>query len=407
MPNDHQVEFNFLDVSSGNAPRGDVNVVFFRPQTPKKIGDNFVVADSAFLPFKNEAFAVAFSAFTIEQVAEPFLMLKEMCRVAKKKTIVRYFHKWSSGPRDPNSKYRFNESWFQEVAATLGLGSIQFANSIDYPMSGRLIKFFPKNIQMTKPWRMLRGFERWLQRLFVAPLEMEAWIKKSNRQLDFDKVKFVVVYNRPEVFKKAFASSPFVSSDKVIAYQNENHEPLPKFYNKTVLEHLSEEVWFVFCHQDYILLEDLELRLKDKDTESIYGPIGVRLGVDSFLGQIIQTNNQPIGIRLFKDEVVQTLDAQCLIAHASIFRQGLWFDEKLAFHFYDADFCMTAYKKGFDVYATQISCQHKSRTLKGDIKSSEYLASLAFFSEKWKNFLPVKTATTIVESKADGKFSNQ
>ena len=139
--------------------------------------------------------------------------------------------------------------------------------------------------------------------------------------------------------------------------------------------------------------------MKEKDTEAVYGPIGGRLAEEHFLGKIIQTNNEPIGTPLIKDTVVQTLDAQCLIAHSSVFRQGVWFDERFCFHFYDADLCMQAYTKGFDVLATQINCQHKSRTLKGDLNSPEYLASLPDFKEKWKSFLPIKTSTTIVYGK--------
>jgi hypothetical protein len=316
---------------------------------------------------------------------------------------VRYFYKWGSGARAPHNIHRFDEKWFQTAAATLRFESVQFANSIDNPISGRLRKIFPKKIQQTSAWRHLRHFERWLRRIRRVPLEMEAWIKKSGRRFDSAEMKFIVVYNISEAFQKYFSSSPFVSPDKVIAYQNVNNEPLPKFYNKTVRNHLSEETWFIFCHQDFILREDLTSRLKEKDTEAVYGPIGERLAEEHFLGQIIQTNNEPIGTPLIKDTVVQTLDAQCLIAHASVFRQGVWFDERFLFHFYDADFCMQAYIKGFDVLATQINCQHKSRTLTGDLNSPDYHESLADFKEKWKRFLPIKTSTKIVDAKADGE----
>jgi len=394
MPNDYPLEFNMLEVGSGKLPRGNVNVVFSRKQASEKIYDNFIVADSTFLPFINESFNVTFSAFAIEKAANPIFMLQEMCRVAKKRAVFR-FHK-----SENNSKHQkpgFTEDWFQKQVSILGFDSVQFANSIDYPVTGKLLRQFPKRIQKIKSWGVLRRFERWLRRIFGVQVEIEVWVKKSSRHLLSDEVRFVVVYNNSEVLKNAFASSPYVSPEKTYAYNNVINEPLPKFYNKTVQEHLNEDVWFVFCHQDFVLLEDLSLRLKDKDTESVYGPIGVRFSVDHFLGQIIQTNNQPIGTPILKDEVVQALDAQCLIAHASVFRQGLWFDEKFAFHFYEADFCMKAYSLGFDVYVTQISCQHKSRTLAGDLKSPEYLASLALFREKWKSFLPVRTATVMVE----------
>src|SRR5208283_1220207 len=397
MRDEHPVEFNVLDVGSGNQPRGDVNVdLLHGSSSQKKRANNFVIADAEFLPFKDEAFDVAFSAFTIEQVKDPFLLLKEMCRVAKRKTIVRYAYNLGSGARAHNHIQLFDEKWFQNAATTLGFESVQFTNSGDYPMSVKVLKIFPKKIQRIRVWGILRRFERWSRKIRKVQVEMEVWIKKGRGRFDSAEAKFVVVYNISEAFTKYFSSSPFVSPNRVIAYHNVKNEPLPKFYNETVRRHLSEETWFIFCHQDFVLREDLALRLKEKDTEAVYGPIGLRLAVDPFLGQIVQANNKPLGTPLIKDAVVQTLDGQCLIAHASVFRQGLWFDERFPFHFYDADFCMNAYIRSFDVLATQINCQHKSRTLTGDVNSPDYLASLADFKEKGKRFLPIKTSTTTV-----------
>lgn len=91
---------------------------------------------------------------------------------------------------------------------------------------------------------------------------------------------------------------------------------------------------------------------------------------------------------------MQTLDEMCLIAHSEVFRQGLSFDERFRFHFYGADLCMQAYILGFDVMAMQLKCQHKSKTIHGDVTSKDYLTALEMFSEKWKRFSPVRTTTT-------------
>ena len=396
MTNEGLLEFNMLDIGSGNIPRGNVNIDLCRDGKYSKEIDNFIMADAMHLPFRNEVFNVVFSAYTIEQVKKPFLMLKEMCRVAQRKVIVRYPHRWSGKAKAPFHINYFDERWFQKAAAFLGFESIQFSNSIDRPISRRIGKIFPKNLQNTHLWRRLLHFERFLQRFFKIPLEGEAWIKKMENHLDSAEIKFVVVYNSPEIFKRCFASSTYVSSQKIIDHLNVDNEPLAKFYNETVQRYLSEETWFIFCHQDFILREDLTMRLKLKDSDSIYGPIGVQLTSSKFLGQIIQTTNEPVGVPLDKDAFVQTLDGQCLIAHASVFRQGLRFDERFRFHFYDADFCMQAYIMGFDVLAMQISCQHKSKTQSGEVDSTEYLTSLADFKEKWNHFLPIKTSTTIV-----------
>jgi hypothetical protein len=397
MPNESPLEFNMLEVGPEVQPRGDVSIGFSTTHLSMKITNSFVVADSENLPFRDEAFDIAFSA-TLEHFKQPSLVLKEMCRIAKRKVIVRYIHKRASGARAPGHINFFDASWFHKAALNLGLGSVQLTNSLDYPISGRLGKRLPRGFQKSLLWRLLCHFERWyLRRMLWLPLEMEAWIEKKPKQFDSDALKFVVVYTIPEIFQKCFSSSPFVSPDDTIAYYNEKNEPLPKFYNATVRKHFTEDVWFVFCHQDFIIKEDLKKRLKTKDTQSIYGPIGVRLKENMLLGQIVQANDQFTGVHLDKDLHVQTLDAQCLMAHVSVFRQGLWFDERFPFHFYDADFCMRAYTMGFDVLAMQMKCQHKSKTLTGDVESAGYLASLADFRKKWKRLLPVKTTTTIVE----------
>ena len=180
MLNKYIVEFNMLDVGCGNKPKGDVNIDVSRSLlSAKKRANNFVVADAAFLPFKNEAFDVAFSAFTIEHVKDPFLALKEMCRVAKRKAIVRYFCKWGNGTSATNYTHFFDEKWLQNAASTLGFETMQFANMPDYPISERVLKFFPKNIQKISAWRVMRLFERRYRRIRKAPVETEAWIKKS------------------------------------------------------------------------------------------------------------------------------------------------------------------------------------------------------------------------------------
>ena len=302
MHSESSIEFNMLNVGCGNAPRGDVNVDPSRSQMSlDKKSNNFVVANAAFLPFRDEAFDVAFSAFSVEGVKEPFPVLKEMCRVAKRKAIVRYFFTQGKGEEAPNHSHRFDETWLQNAASTLGFEIIQFTNSPDYPFSGRLLKKFPKRLQKIPTWGILRRFEKWYRKTRKVPIEMEAWIKKNDPDLTPPKRKFVVVYNIPEVFRDSFSSSPFVSPDKVIAYHNVDNESLSKFYNEAVRKHLAEDTWFIFCHQDFILREDLQSRLREKNTEAVYGPIGVRFAADHFLGQIIQANNQPLGDKLVKD----------------------------------------------------------------------------------------------------------
>ena len=138
-------------------------------------------------------------------------------------------------------------------------------------------------------------------------------------------------------------------------------------------------------------------RFKGKEAEAVYGPVGTLLSAPRFFGKIVQTNGTTIGFKLKEDAIVQTLDAMCLMAHSTVFKQGLYFDEKFRFHLYAADLCMQAYRLGFDILAMQLDCQHKSKTLWGDVYSPEYLSSLELFREKWKQFLPIRATTGLIE----------
>jgi SAM-dependent methyltransferase len=404
------VSFGMLDVGCGTKPKGDVNIDFFRegfnPQTGDQIRGgfmsareipNFVLADAEHLPFKDESFEVAFSSHTMEHVRNPLLMLREMCRVAKRRAIVRVPHRRGSGARMPHHINYLDEQWFKEASEFLGYKGRQLVTYYDYPISSKISKIVPRELQTTLPWKGLQHFERTrLNMRTKIPFEIEARINKESPRVDSGNVRFVVVYNIPEIFERCFASSPYVSGKIVSAFYNENNEPLPTFFNKTVQEHLQENIWFVFCHQDFILKEDLTARLRGKDVEALYGPIGLTFADPRLLGMIIQANGAPIGMQLKEDTLMQTLDEMCLVAHSTVFRQGLAFDEKLGFHFYGADLCMQAYRLGFDVFAMQLNCRHQNRTLTGDLSSSEYHTSLRLFREKWKQFLPIRTTTKLV-----------
>ena len=167
------IDFKMLDVGCGTKPKGDVNIDFFRrgfnPQTgdqiqgefmsPQKI-KNFIVSDAMHLPFKNESFEVVFSSHTIEHVQNPFLMLREMCRVAKRKAIIRCPHRRGSGAKMPHHFNYFDENWFKKTSDILGFRSNQFITAYDYPISSKLDKVCPNRLQRTLPWRALRRFER-------------------------------------------------------------------------------------------------------------------------------------------------------------------------------------------------------------------------------------------------------
>ena len=410
MKPEEDVKFNMLDVGCGTQPKGDVNVDFFgdgfNPQTGDQIKGffmtsrnikNFVMADAVHLPFRDGSFNVAFSSHTIEHIPDPLLMLREMCRVAQRKVIVRCPHRKGSDAVKPYHINHFDEKWFKKASEVLGFKSKQFVISYENPLTPRLNKISPYTLQKSLIWSGLEHFERLkFMKKRKIPSEIEVWIRKKENLTNSEKTRFVVVYDRPQVFADCFGSSSYFSKDAVTAFHNVNGEPLPKFYNKVVQKYLDQDTWLVFCHQDFRLNEDLQSRLKGKEVQAVYGPIGSRPSEDHPLGMIIQTDGTLIGRNLESDTPVFTLDEMCLILHSEAFKQGLSFDERFRFHFYGADLCMQAYVIGLDVMALQLNCQHKSRTLHGDITSPEYLSSLKLFKQKWKQFLPIRTTTKII-----------
>lgn len=86
-----------LNIGCGANATGDVNLDLYVEDTENhrnsaeflklnvRAIQNFVRGDAQYLPFKDNAFEVVFSAQVIEHVKNPFLMLREMARVAKKK----------------------------------------------------------------------------------------------------------------------------------------------------------------------------------------------------------------------------------------------------------------------------------------------------------------------------------
>jgi len=376
--------------------------------TPKKI-QNFILADAERLPFKDDCFDVVFSSHVIEHVPNPFLMLREMCRVAERKVIVRCPHRKGSGAVMPYHINFLDEEWFERATCKLGLKAKPFTVTYDYYVSERFRKICSQGfffaLQKTLLWRGFRHVERSMIRrgIYRTPLGIEVWIRKKPHISMCEKIRFVVVYNNPTIFNDCFASSSHNSQGIVTAVYNLKNEALPTVYNRVVKEHANEDVWFVFCHQDFIINEDLRIALKCKKIEAVYGPCGIRLAENKLYGMVknklygTQTDGAFVGCELAEDTPVQTLDEACLIAHSDVFRQGLSFDERFRFHFFGADLCMQAYTLGLDVLATQMKCEHRLKRITGDITSQEYLSTLKNFREKWKHHLPVKTTSRFVE----------
>ena len=184
-----------LDVGCGNSPRGDVNVDVFRGGLNPQLGDqiegefmflskikNFIVADATHLPFRDGSFATVFSSHTIEHVQNPLLMLREMCRVANEKTVVRCPHRKGSGAIRTYHVNYLDEDWFKKACRGLDVKCKSSVISYDLPFTLGFKKLFGKLFLTFEKSLFLRGWKfferRTLMKVFSIPYELEVYITR-------------------------------------------------------------------------------------------------------------------------------------------------------------------------------------------------------------------------------------
>ena len=121
-----------LDIACGDLPQGSVNIDFLPHSDNKQrhegdihleLTPNFIIADAQHLPFRDNTFELVYSSHAIEHVDDPFLMLKEMCRVSKHRVEVicphRYGHR-AKGYDKGVHKSLFTARWFEMAFQKLG-----------------------------------------------------------------------------------------------------------------------------------------------------------------------------------------------------------------------------------------------------------------------------------------------
>jgi len=107
-----------LDVGAGHLPRGTVNLDLYPEQSlhrqwgktkipmQKHSIPNFIRADAQHLPFKNSSFTEVYSSNTLEHVSDPWLMIREMIRVAKREVTLIIPHRFGRGSKDkPHTQF--------------------------------------------------------------------------------------------------------------------------------------------------------------------------------------------------------------------------------------------------------------------------------------------------------------
>lgn len=206
-----------------------------------------------------------------------------------------------------------------------------------------------------------------------------------------DKLVFVSVVRNPGLYASCVSSNAFNTGADFVSFDNTGENlGISKRYNSFLDSYdYSEPAWFVFCHEDWELLEDIRPRLEKLPKDSLYGPIGTSTLVTGnrvcsytrgFCRQCDRNGGRPVKCRgLFRTGVVDTFDCQCLIVHSSLVeRFSLRFDENFTFDLYVEDFCISACERhGILSRILPLDCRHWSYGSISDrfIRQKEYLSS--------------------------------
>lgn len=171
----------------------------------------------------------------------------------------------------------------------------------------------------------------------------------------------------------------------------------------------ANEDWFLFCHEDWELKENLDVKLIDIDKHKFYGPIGVTKEnifiKPKLAGTIAQSYKDGSGFKIIGDNKyinreIATFDCQCLIVHSSMINKyKLRFDTNLSFDLYVEDFCINGKEKfGIKSKILPIKCQHYSEGKIG----GRFMQQLDYLKKKYSNIKDIYGSTVsgvIISSK--------
>ena len=187
-----------------------------------------------------------------------------------------------------------------------------------------------------------------------------------------ENLNIVIVANNFDMLDRCVQSNIFMNKYKIHVFDNRtNVKGISEHYNDYIQNIMAEDQWILFCHQDFSLLEDFDVKLKKLDKNCIYGVVGAApvnemyfymfaRGYSFFkfkiglmkkrkqFGRILQgKGNKCIkkGIFVLNQKVVDTVDCCCTFIHSSLIKKNnLLFDPMFKWHFYSEDFSLNAHK---------------------------------------------------------------
>jgi hypothetical protein len=191
-------------------------------------------------------------------------------------------------------------------------------------------------------------------------------LKVAMNPTAFPQIELVCVTHKPKLYERHIASNPHLRDHTLIQLDNRSVKlGVALRYNEFLDSRPPSDSWIVFVHHDFELHEDPANVLSNLSEDSIYGPIGARVIEEVPIEQTNSTSDRSksrsealgeiacshehtaaarTGRRIDEPQIVDTLDACCLIAHSSLItRHGLRFDPNLPWHLYSEDFSLSAW----------------------------------------------------------------
>lgn len=225
---------------------------------------------------------------------------------------------------------------------------------------------------------------------------------------------FISVVNDYKLYEQCIRHNPFVEENPSICWVDFDNTQENLFialrYNNFLNSYSFEkETWFIFCHHDWEIKENIIPKLASLDKGKLYGPIGAKLStttqgtvIHEHCGICHEKKRDGTNERIQKcrrtetGTVVDSFDCQCLIVHSSLVKQyKLRFDEKLKFDLYVEDFCFNAFlTHGIVSNILQLSCCHWSQ-LDNLNERSSYTQMLTYLNDKYKNYQFAGTCSVI------------
>lgn len=207
-----------------------------------------------------------------------------------------------------------------------------------------------------------------------------------------EKVYMVSVVRDYAMYRKCIVDNPFCRSLSIVTLDNRKENlGIPVRYNR-FMDSIQEDGWVVFCHEDWMPLQDIGPLLEGLDRSSIYGPVGAVMEVcpradfihiSGHIEQRRKDGSWHKDVRgTWRGGDADTFDCQCVIAHSSLLREkDLRFDEHLSFDMYAEDFCASAWLKGVPSKILPVKCRHYS----GGTVGQRFWDSLEYLRGKFRD----------------------